>query len=60
MERLSYLLTKHVADMEHGFTISTGYGSLRIDKKDAVPIARIVRSILLEQIERARKGRAGL
>jgi excisionase family DNA binding protein len=54
IDRLDYVLSKHVVDMERcGFTILTTYGALRIDAEDAPRVARLVRSILQRQLKLA-------
>lgn len=53
IDRLVYSLSKHVVDMERGFTILTTYGALRIDAEDAPRVAQVVRSLLKSQLKRA-------
>jgi len=53
IDRLGYALSKHVIDMERGFTILTGYGALRIDADDAPRVVQVVRTVLKQQLKRA-------
>ncbi|WP_205999625.1 helix-turn-helix domain-containing protein [Paraburkholderia sp. Ac-20342] len=53
VDRIDYALSKHIVDMERGFTILTGYGALRIDADDAPRVVQVVRTVLKQQLKRA-------
>ena len=56
--RITYQLSRHVPDMERGFTITTNYGGMRVEGPLAKRFAATVREALLNDLALANKAQA--
>jgi hypothetical protein len=55
MTPTTHALSKHVPDMEHGFTIHTNYGDLEIHQDEVAPFIDTLTRCLIKRLEKERK-----
>jgi hypothetical protein len=55
MSTTTYALSRHVPDMERGFTIHTNYGDLEIHQDEVAPFIDALTRCLIKRLEKERK-----
>lgn len=54
-DKISYALSKQVADMDSGFSIQTNYGEISVDAAEGAAIINATRKLLERKLAKAQK-----